>query len=212
MSTEKTEKSLEPEMDAQTGQWMDALVRENTEDLEVIVEIPKGSHVKYEYDKKTQRIVCDRILSTPFFYFFNYGYVPNTLSEDGDPLDVILLMEDSLFPGCSIRCRVLGLLETSDEKGTDPKLIVCPISKIDNFYDHLEDVMDVSVGLLNKIKHFFQHYKDLEKGKYVKVGQFMGHEDARHVLFESRIAYYSQLIDTGSIFFIKDKLGSNGIA
>jgi inorganic pyrophosphatase len=162
-------------MDAQTAQWMDALIRENTEELEVIVEIPKGSHVKYEYDKKTQRIICDRILSTPFFYFFNYGYVPNTLSEDGDPLDVVLLMEDSLFPGCSIRCRVLGVLETSDEKGTDPKLIVCPISRIDSFYDHLKDVMDVSVGLLNKIKHFFEHYKDLEPGKWVK---FIGWGDA----------------------------------
>ena len=199
--------SQTPEMDTQTAQWMDALIRENTEELEVIVEIPKGSHVKYEYDKKTQRIICDRILSTPFFYFFNYGYVPNTLSEDGDPLDVVLLMEDALFPGCSIRCRVLGVLETSDEKGTDPKLIVCPISRIDSFYDHLKDVMDVSVGLLNKIKHFFEHYKDLEKGKYVKVGHFLNSEVARRILFDARIAYYSQMIDNGNVFFLKEKKG-----
>ena len=206
-SLEPIAQTPEPEMDAQTAQWMDALIRENTEELEVIVEIPKGSHVKYEYDKKTQRIICDRILSTPFFYFFNYGYVPNTLSEDGDPLDVVVLMEDSLFPGCSIRCRVLGVLETSDEKGTDPKLIVCPVSRIDSFYDHLKDVMDVSVGLLNKIKHFFEHYKDLEKGKFVKVGHFLSSEDARRLLFDSRIAYYSQMIDNGSVFFLKEKMG-----
>lgn len=128
------------------------------------------------------------------------------MSEDGDPLDVVLLMEDSLFPGCSIRCRVLGVLETSDEKGTDPKLIVCPISRIDSFYDHLEDVMDVSVGLLNKIKHFFEHYKDLEKGKFVKVGHFLNHEVARKLLFESRITYYGKMIDDG-YFFIKRKNG-----
>ena len=183
------------EINIETDKWMNVLAEDNPEEVEVIIEIPKDSRVKYEYDKETQRIVCDRILTTPFSYFFNYGYLPNTLSEDGDPMDAIVLMEDALFPGCSIRCRILGVLETKDEKGEDPKLILCPISKIDPGYEHWRDILDVSVALLNKLKHFFSHYKDLEEGKFVEVGHLLGKEDAKQMVLASRIHYYSQLID-----------------
>jgi inorganic pyrophosphatase len=183
------------EINIETDKWMNVLAEDNPEEVEVIIEIPKDSRVKYEYDKETQRIVCDRILTTPFSYFFNYGYLPNTLSEDGDPMDAIVLMEDALFPGCSIRCRILGVLETKDEKGEDPKLILCPTSKIDPGYEHWRDILDVSVALLNKLKHFFSHYKDLEEGKFVEVGHLLGKEDAKQMVLASRIHYYSQLID-----------------
>jgi inorganic pyrophosphatase len=177
-------------------EWMEVLLEEKSEDLEVIIEIPKGSRIKYEYDKDSQRMICDRVLSTPFTYFFNYGYIPNTLRENGNPLDAVVLMEDSLLPGCSIRCRLLGILETSDENGDDPKLIVCPISKIDRNYEQWEDVLDVSISELNKLKYFFSHYKDLEEGSFVEVGNFIGREDSKRLLIDSRIHYYSSLMDS----------------
>lgn len=196
---------IEPETQSDTEQpttpqtqWMDLLLQEDWEDIEVIIEIPKGTRVKYEYDKTSERIICDRILSTPFTYFFNYGYIPNTLSEDGDPVDVIVLMEDSLIPNCSIRCRLLGVLETSDEKGNDPKLIMCPISKVDPSYEQWGDILDVSIATLNKMKYFFSHYKDLEKGKYVQVGDFLGKENAKQHLIQSKIRYFSTLVEKDS--------------
>ena len=179
------------------------LNKENTSELlnevEVIIEIPRNSRVKYEYDKQSQRIVCDRILTTPFSYFFNYGYIPNTLSDDGDALDAVVLMDEPLVPGCSIQCRIMGLLETSDEKGNDPKIVLCPSVSVDPCYEHWNDILDVSIGMLNKLKHFFSHYKDLEKGKFVQVGSFLGREDAKQVVADSRIVFYSNwMVDSQS--------------
>lgn len=138
----------------------------------VVIEIAKGSHIKYEYDKENQMLVCDRILHTPMKYPFNYGFIPNTLSEDGDPLDVVVLMEDALVPGCSISCRVVGYLDTEDDAGNDPKLLVCPIEKIDPTMAYLHDIKDIDDSfLLQRIVYFFQHYKDLEKKK-VRIGNY----------------------------------------
>jgi inorganic pyrophosphatase len=190
-TVETEEKLIEMELD----KCMEVLLEENSEEINVIIEIPRNSRIKYEYDKVAQRMVCDRVLTTPFSYFFNYGYLPNTLSEDGDPIDAVILMEDAIFPGCSIRCRLLGVLETEDEKGTDPKLILCPVSKVDPGYDHWRDILDVSISILNKLKHFFSHYKDLEEGKFVKVGHFLSKEDARQIVFDSRVRYYSNLLN-----------------
>ena len=194
-SEEQLLENTEAELEKETEKWMNFMLEENSDEVEVIVEIPRNSRVKYEYDKESQRIICDRILTTPFSYFFNYGYVPNTLSEDGDPIDAVVLMEDALFPGCSIQCRILGVLETKDEKGDDPKLILCPSSKVDPGYDRWEDVLDVSMTMLNKLTHFFTHYKDLEKGKYVEVGSFMCKEKAKQIIVDSRIRYFSNLMD-----------------
>ena len=190
---------METKIDTEVEKWMSLLLEEDSEEVNVLIEIPKGSRIKYEYDKETQRMICDRVLSTPFSYFFNYGYVPNTLSEDGDPIDAVVLMEESLFPGCSIRCRILGYLETKDEKGIDPKLILCPITKIDSSHDNWRDILDVSVSVLNKIKHFFEHYKDLEDGKFVEVGDFVGKADAIQAVTDSRILYFSRMIDESKI-------------
>ena len=145
--------------------------------LEVFVEIAKGSHVKYEYDKKKRALVCDRILRTPFKYSFNYGFIPNTLSEDNDPIDVVIIMDDELTPGCYISCKLIGVLETRDDAGGDPKLIMVPSTKVDPTYITHRNIYDISPFVLEKIKYFFTHYKDLE-GKKVEVGLFRSKNDA----------------------------------
>ena len=120
------------------------------EEVDVIIEIAKGGHIKYEYNKDMNILNCDRILHTPMKYPFNYGFIPNTLSEDGDPLDVVILMDDEIFPGSLIKCKILGYLETKDDAGNDPKIIVCPIGKVDPMWNNVNDLMTIdSVNLLN---------------------------------------------------------------
>jgi inorganic pyrophosphatase len=145
---------------------------ENTGVIDVFIEISKNSHIKYEYDKTMNALRCDRILHTPLQYSFNYGFVPNTLCGDGDPLDVVLLMEDDLVPGTYIKCKILGCLDTSDDGGNDPKIIACPIDKIDPTYKDINDLNDVPIHTLDKIEYFFTHYKDLEHKK-VQIGNFL---------------------------------------
>jgi len=157
-------------------------------EIDVIIEISKGSHIKYEYDKDMNIIVCDRILHTPFKYPFNYGFVPNTLSEDKDPLDVVVLMDDELIPGCKIRCKILGYIDTKDDAGNDPKMIVCPIERIDPTWKNINDIQDINSHTLTKIKYFFQHYKDLEN-KSVYVGEFYAKIDAVNIYNESLQRY-----------------------
>jgi inorganic pyrophosphatase len=145
--------------------------------VDVFIEIGKGSHIKYEYDKERKALICDRILHTPFKYEFNYGFIPNTLSPDGDPIDVVVVMDDELLPGCYIKCKFIGLLETEDEAGVDPKLIMCPCDKVDPVSREINDLKDLSSIKLERIKYFFTHYKDLENKK-VKIGEFKGKKDA----------------------------------
>ena len=152
--------------------------------LEVFIEIAKGSHVKYEYDKKKKGLVCDRILRTPFKYGFNYGFIPNTLSEDNDPIDVVVIMDDELIPGCYISCRLVGVLETKDDAGVDPKLIMVPSTKVDPMYISCRNMYDINPSVREKIRYFFSHYKDLE-GKKVDVGLFRNKDDAIAIYNES---------------------------
>jgi len=152
--------------------------------IDVFVEIAKNSHIKYEYDKIRKTLICDRILHTPFKYFFNYGFIPDTLSEDGDPLDVVIVMDDELVPGCYITCKLIGYLETSDDAGNDPKLIMCPTNKIDPKYNGINDINDIDELTLNKIKYFFSHYKDLEN-KRVSIGNFKCKSEAIEVYKQS---------------------------
>jgi len=159
------------------------------EHLDVIVEISKGGHIKYEYDKQRNMLVCDRILHTPMKYPFNYGFIPNTLSEDGDPLDVVILMDDDLLAGCSIKCRILGYLDTKDDAGNDPKIVVCPIDKIDPTYKNIESIFDSKFEyILKRIKYFFQHYKDLEN-KVVNIGDFYDKTEALQIYNQSLQRY-----------------------
>lgn len=134
------------------------------EEINVIIEIPKDSEpVKYEVDKETGAIFVDRILSTPMRYPCNYGYVPSTLCGDGDPADVLVVLPLPLIPGSVVRCRPVGVLKMSDEAGSDEKILAVPISKVFSGYAHVEDIEQVSSHWLERIGHFFEHYKDLEK-------------------------------------------------
>ena len=152
--------------------------------VNVFIEISKNSHIKYEYDQELKALVCDRILHTPFKYEFNYGFIPNTLSPDGDPLDVIVLMDDELIPGSYIKCKFLGVLETEDDEGVDPKIIMSPIKKVDPRFENICDIENATPFLIEKIKYFFAHYKDLEN-KTVKVGNILGHKEAIQIYLNS---------------------------
>lgn len=146
-------------------------------EVDVFIEISKNSHIKYEYDKETKTLKCDRILHTPFKYLFNYGFIPNTISPDGDPLDAVVIMEEELIPGCMIRCKIVGCLETKDDAGIDPKMILCPCNKVDPTYTTINDIKHIPHLTLKKIHYFFSHYKDLEN-KLVNVGELHGREKA----------------------------------
>lgn len=166
------------------NQNSEIVIQEVIQEVNVIIEIPKNSHIKYEYDNETRMLKCDRILHTPFNYFFNYGFVPKTLSLDGDTLDVVVLMDDALFPGCSIQCKILGCLETQDDHGNDPKLIVCPVNRIDPTYSNIHSISDIPQHTQDKIVYFFSHYKDLEN-KVVKIGKMLDLDEAIMVYNES---------------------------
>ena len=156
------------------------------DEINVIIEIPKDAEpVKYEVDKETGAIFVDRILSTPMRYPCNYGYVPQTLGGDGDPLDVLVVLPLSLVPGAVIRCRPVGVLRMTDEAGADEKLLAVPVAKIFNGYTHVEHLHQVSSHWLERIGHFFEHYKDLEKGKWVKVEGWGDAAEAKQILGEA---------------------------
>lgn len=152
--------------------------------IEVFIEISKGSNIKYEFDKTKNSLICDRILYTPFRYIFNYGFIPNTLSLDSDPIDAVIIMDESLIPGCLIKCKIIGCLETSDSEGDDPKLILCPIDKIDPRAKNINNLSDLPIIVLEQIKYFFSHYKDLEN-KNVSIGEFVCKEKAIQIYLNS---------------------------
>ncbi|QPH53844.1 inorganic diphosphatase [Pontivivens ytuae] len=142
-------------------------------DINVVIEITGGAGggapVKYEIDKDSGAVFVDRIVNTPMFYPCNYGFVPNTLHADGDPTDVLVLTDFALAPGTVIRCRPVGVLKMEDDGGMDDKLIAVPVEKVDPFQAGIQDLTDVPEKTRERIKHFFEHYKDLEAGKWVKV-------------------------------------------
>ncbi len=149
------------------------------DDIYVIIEIPKGSNVKYEIDEETGAIVVDRILYTAMFYPFNYGIIPQTLEEDGDPLDVLVVSHEALAPGTVIRVKPVGILYMEDEEGPDAKIIAVPHPKIDPRFANVNDIKDIPQAVLDQIKHFFEHYKELEPGKWVKVTGWGSAEEAK---------------------------------
>ena len=154
--------------------------RDVPNDINVIIEIPSHSDpVKYEVDKETGALFVDRFMSTAMFYPCNYGYIPHTLSEDGDPVDVLVVTPLPLISGSVIRCRPLGVLNMSDEAGVDAKLIAVPVDKLSVLYKECKSTDDLPPSLLAQISHFFEHYKDLENGKWVKVEGWAGVEEAK---------------------------------
>lgn len=150
-------------------------------DFNVVIEISAHSDpVKYEIDKDSGAVVVDRFMSTAMHYPCNYGFIPNTLSEDGDPVDVLVVAPFQLPPGVVVRCRTLGMLAMEDEAGEDAKLIAVPVPKLTSMYDGVESVDDLPEKLTKQIAHFFEHYKDLEPGKWVKVRGWEGADAARN--------------------------------
>lgn len=149
-------------------------------DINVIIEIPANHDpIKYEVDKDSDAIFVDRFVATPMFYPANYGYVPQTLSEDGDPLDVLVVTPYPVMPGSVIRSRVIGVLNMSDESGEDAKLLAVPHSKLTKLYDHVNEISDLDELLVKQIVHYFENYKALEPGKWVKVDGWDNAEAAR---------------------------------
>jgi inorganic pyrophosphatase len=156
------------------------------DDINVVIEIPKDAEpVKYEVDKASGAIFVDRVLSTPMRYPCNYGYIPGTLSGDGDPVDALVLLPLPLIAGSVIRCRPVGLLNMDDEAGHDTKLIVVPGDKVFRGYTHIRDIDDAPRHWRDRIAHFFEHYKDLEQGKWVKVSGWGDVAAAREEIRES---------------------------
>ncbi len=134
-------------------------------EFDIIIEISKGSSVKYELDKERNKLRVDRFLYTAMVYPFNYGFIENTLADDGDPVDVLLLSYDSILPGSIIKAKPIGLLEMEDEAGKDEKIIAVPKEKIDPFWGKYNDIEEIPSSYLDQIKHFFENYKTLEPGK-----------------------------------------------
>lgn len=159
------------------------------EEINVVIEIPKGSNIKYEIDDETGALFVDRKLFTAMFYPCNYGFVPQTKEKDGDPVDVLVLGNDAVVPMSVIRANPVGVLLTADEEGEDAKIVAVPVAKIDPTFAHVKDVDDVPESLRNQIKHFFEHYKELEKGKYVKVTGWEGEDSAKKKISEAMERY-----------------------
>ena len=156
------------------------------EDINVIVEVPMGGQpIKYELDKEAGTLVVDRFLYTPMSYPGNYGFVPHTLSEDGDPIDVLVINTRELVPGCVINVRPVGVLIMEDNAGQDEKVIAVPSHALTKRYDEVRDYRDVPDITLQQVEHFFEHYKDLEPGKWVKIGDWHGASDAKRLIVEA---------------------------
>ena len=156
------------------------------EDIYVAIEIPANSSpVKYELDKDMGALLVDRFMATPMFYPANYGYIPNTLADDGDPLDVLVITPYPVQPGSVIRARAVGVLNMEDEAGGDAKLVAVPHEKLTQLYNDVKDINDVPQLLRDQIAHFFENYKDLEKGKWVKVQGWGDAEEAKGMIVKA---------------------------
>jgi inorganic pyrophosphatase len=152
------------------------------DEINVVIEIPSGSAIKYEVDKDSGALMVDRFLSTAMFYPSNYGFVPQSLSDDGDPCDVLVLSQLPVAPGSVIRARPIGALLMEDESGQDEKILAVPIDKLDAFYAKVQSYTDIPQIFLDQVVHFFQHYKDLEKNKWVKVLNWVDADEAKKLI------------------------------
>ena len=161
----------------------------NPDAINVVIEIPYGSNIKYEVDKESGAVVVDRVMYSAMFYPANYGFVPNTLSNDGDPADVLVLNEYPLQVGSVIKARLIGVLVMEDESGMDEKLLAVPVSKIDPRYDNIKSLEDLPKITLDRIKNFFETYKMLEPNKWVKVKEYQDKAAATAILDTAIKAY-----------------------
>lgn len=155
------------------------------EEVNVFVEVSAGSSIKYELDKDSGIVFVDRFSYTAMFFPFNYGFIPGTLAEDKDPLDILVVSTYPVATGTVIPARPIGMLEMEDESGIDTKILAVPTAKVDPFFAHVGDIKDLSEQKKAKIKHFFDHYKELEPGKWVKTKSFLGKDKAYEAIKKS---------------------------
>jgi inorganic pyrophosphatase len=160
--------------------------KEPPKDLHAVIEIPLGGvPVKYEMDKESGALFVDRFLHTAMFYPGNYGFIPHTLSLDGDPCDILVVTQVPVVPGAVIRCRPVGALIMEDEAGGDEKIIAVPVDSLHPFYTGIRSYRDLPSIMCDQIAHFFQHYKDLEKGKWVSVTNWLDAEPAERIVMDA---------------------------
>ncbi len=160
------------------------------DEIYVIIEIPAHSEpIKYEVDKNTGALFVDRFLTTSMHYPCDYGYIPETLSDDGDPVDVLVITPIPVNRGCVINCRPIGMLAMTDEAGEDRKILAVPVTKLTSLYQHVQKLEDLPPSLLHQISHFFTHYKDLEEGKWVKLDGWRDMKAAKQEIKESIARY-----------------------
>ena len=162
------------------------------DDFNVVIEIPMNSGIKYEIDKDSNALFVDRLVSTAMYYPCNYGYIPNTLCGDGDAADVLVVFPQPVQAGSVIRCRPLGVLKMTDEAGEDAKIVAVPHDKPTTIYSEVKTLQDLPAITLKQIEHFFEHYKDLEKGKWVKVAGWGDLEEARAEILKAAETYKAQ--------------------
>ena len=156
------------------------------QEINVLIEIPQtGLPIKFELDKKSGALFVDRFMYTPMHYPCNYGFVPNTLAEDGDPVDALVLAPHPVPPGTVIPSRPIGMLEMEDESGVDAKILAVPLAKISPLYETVQTFSDLPPLVIDQIQHFFEHYKDLEPGKWVKVRDWHGPEAAHKEIMDA---------------------------
>ena len=155
-------------------------------DINVIIEVPIGGEpVKYELDKASGALMVDRFLYTPMRYPGNYGFVPHTLSDDGDPIDVLICNSRTIIPGAVISCRPIGVLKMEDDGGIDEKILAVPVTSVSRTYESVHSYRDLPAILLEQIQHFFEHYKDLEPGKWVRIEGWEDADAARRIISEA---------------------------
>jgi len=163
-----------------------AIGKNPPKDINVIIEVPVGGEpIKYEMDKESGALVVDRFLYTPMRYPGNYGFVPHTLSDDGDPIDVVIANTRAIIPGAVMNCRPIGVLVMEDEKGQDEKIIAVPSDKLTRRYEKVRTYSDLPEITIKQIEHFFEHYKDLEPGKWVKIVRWDGVDVAEKMIVEA---------------------------
>jgi inorganic pyrophosphatase len=159
--------------------------KKSPDEVNVVIEIPRGSNVKYEMDEETGFVFVDRFLYTPTYYPFNYGFIPQTEGEDGDPLDTLVVTEEPVYPMAVIVSRPIGVLLMEDEKGPDAKIVALPTRRVDPNYSGVDDIRQLPEFTKRQIKHFFQHYKESEPGKFVKIQGWRDHAHARTLVSQA---------------------------
>jgi inorganic pyrophosphatase len=156
------------------------------DDINVIIEVPVGGEpVKYEFDKESGALFVDRILHTPMRYPTNYGFIPHTLSPDGDALDAMVVARSPFIPGSVVRCRPIAVLMLEDEQGGDEKILAVPVDATFPYYERVDEMGDLPLIVMQQIEHFFTHYKDLEPEKWVRVGKWENRDTARRIVLEA---------------------------